>query len=423
MPLVSENLQSDITSFINTEVQKQPQFTGTLGEEVRKALMDGANGMFLWVSLILDDLKKSTNTTPRAIRKALKMLPSNLPSVYINILSKIRMEDRQLAQTILRWLVWAVRPLTLQELRIAIAILPEHTSMLSMEDDMHRDLRKVLRLVFGPLVRIDDNDTVHLVHQSAKDFLSNMNTQKGGDLSDQYFCLSSTESNHQLATSCLTYLTFDECEDGPLDVAIWWGRDFKDNMRIRQRTLPFLDYSATHWPEHTRQTSHSNEYQVLCRTFRKLAESSRRTDLAYQVLSFSRNISFQDTAPLQVASSVGFTTFVEELLTHGANINAPGGIYGSALQAAARGGHEAVVRLLVDCGADINAQSAHYVNALHAAAQGGHEAVVRLLVDCGADINPQGGHLGNALQAAAQGGYGTGFSAGRLWRRHQRSGR
>ncbi|KAF8538750.1 hypothetical protein BDD12DRAFT_884282 [Trichophaea hybrida] len=219
MPLVAKSLNSDITAFVKAEVHKQPQFSGSLGEEVQKALIDGANGMFLWVSLILDDLKMSITTTPRAIRKTLKSLPRNLPGVYINILRKIRMEDKETAQTILRWVIWAIRPLTLQELTIAIALRSEHTSMPSMEDDMNNDLRQVLRLVFGPILRIEADDTVHLVHQSAKDILSSMNTPlMEGDLTGNTqpsFCLSSTESNLQLAISSLIYLSFDECEEGP----------------------------------------------------------------------------------------------------------------------------------------------------------------------------------------------------------------
>ncbi|KAF8531694.1 hypothetical protein BDD12DRAFT_914648, partial [Trichophaea hybrida] len=147
LPLAAENLHNDITAFVKTELGRLPQFSGSLGKEVRQALIAGANGMFLWVYLILEDLKKSTNTTPRAIRNALKLLPPNLPSIYINILSKIRTEDHKTAQKILQWVVWVLRPLTLQELTIAIAILPEHTSMSSMQDDMHTDMRKVLRLI------------------------------------------------------------------------------------------------------------------------------------------------------------------------------------------------------------------------------------------------------------------------------------
>ncbi|KAF8537271.1 hypothetical protein BDD12DRAFT_236511 [Trichophaea hybrida] len=64
IPLAAETLKSDISAFVEAEVYKQPQFTGSLREEVQKALIDGANGMFLWVSLILDGLKNSADTRP-----------------------------------------------------------------------------------------------------------------------------------------------------------------------------------------------------------------------------------------------------------------------------------------------------------------------------------------------------------------------
>jgi hypothetical protein len=267
MPLAVENLKSDITAFVHAEVHIQPQFTGSLGEEVREALIHGANGVFLWVSLILEDLKRSTNTTPRAIRKELSTLPSDLAGVYIHILSKIRMEDQTTSQSILQWVVWSIRPLTLQELTIAIAILPKHTSMYSMQDDMQTDLRQVLGLIFGPLLRIDDDNIVHLVHQSAKEFLRGMNITTKMGLSLPAVVTSPAESNMQMAVSCLTYLCFRECEHGPVAGKFLWDDDVRQNIEILQHKLPFLDYAATYWPEHSRQADRSDEHQALCYSF------------------------------------------------------------------------------------------------------------------------------------------------------------
>jgi hypothetical protein len=178
--------------------------------------------MFLWVSLIIDDLQKSTSTRPRIIRQKLKSLPKTLPDLYTDILRKIKSEDREYATAILRWVVWAVRPLTLQELTIAIAIKPEDTSIASLEGEMELDLSKVLRLLFGPMINIR-GDEVHLVHQSAKDFLRPAEPTEGSshDHSGFLSCLCATESNLQLAISCLTYLSFDEFEEGP--VGYGWG--------------------------------------------------------------------------------------------------------------------------------------------------------------------------------------------------------
>ena len=394
-------MHSDITAFVETEIRKLPGITGRLGEEVRQALVDGSNGMFLWVALLVDDLKKFTNSTHQAIRKALKMLPPDLAGVYTNILRKIRTKDQPVAQAVLRWVVWAVRPLTIPELTIAIAILPEHTCMSSMHDDMQPDLRKVLRLIFGPLLRIEDDDTIHLVHQSAKDFLSNM------DLSPDalpHFSLASAKSNFRLAMACLTYLCFDECEDEPVAGHSVSEQNVKQNIKIRKRKLEFLDYAATHWPEHTRMADKA-DHQALSGLFGKLAQSPNKIDLAYQILVLSRNEKFQKTAPLQIAASLGFVTFVKDFLDCGADINAQGGIHGSALQAAACNGHEAVVRLLIDLGADIHAQCGTYSSALQAAAENGQEAIVRLLIDRSADINAHGGIHGSSLQAPAEIGH------------------
>jgi hypothetical protein len=176
--LDNNNLKEDIADFVTIEASELTQFPVTLREEIRHSLINGDDGMFLWVSLIIDDLQKSTTTRPRIIREKLKSLPKTLPGLYIDILRKIKPEDREYAIAILRWVVWAVRPLTLQELTIAIAIRPEDTSMSSLEGEMESDLSKVLRLLFGPMINIR-GDEVHLVHQSAKDFLRAAESTEG----------------------------------------------------------------------------------------------------------------------------------------------------------------------------------------------------------------------------------------------------
>ncbi|KAF8535741.1 hypothetical protein BDD12DRAFT_891916 [Trichophaea hybrida] len=346
IPLAAETLKSDISAFVDAEVYKQPQFTGSLREEVQKTLIDGANGMFLWVSLILDGLKNSTDTRPWAIRKALKILPSDLPGVYLNILRKIQTEDQTTARSILQWVVWGIRPLTMQELTIAIAVLPKHTSMSLMQDDMHTDMRKVLQLIFGPMFRIEEDKTVHLVHQSAKDFLTGTNIATEGVLSLPDWITSSAKSNLQLAVSCLAYLCFNECEQGPVPGVYVWDQNVKKNIEILQNKLPLLNYAATYWPEHARRADQYDD-QDMCRTFRKLAESLQKINLAYQIFTFSSPYErFQKTDPLQITSSLGLITFAKLLLDDGADINAQGGKHGNPLQAAIVNDHKAMVRLL-----------------------------------------------------------------------------
>ena len=72
---------------------------------------------------------------------------------------------------------------------------------------------------------------------------------------------------------------------------------------------------------------------------------------------------------------------VELLLAKGADVNAQGGRYGTALQAALYRGHEEVVELLLAKGADVNAQGGRYGNALQAASVYGNKKVIELLLD------------------------------------------
>jgi ankyrin repeat protein len=108
---------------------------------------------------------------------------------------------------------------------------------------------------------------------------------------------------------------------------------------------------------------------------------------------------------LSWAAELGYTKFVEVLISKGADVNAQGGHYGNALQAASAGSHEKMVQLLLDKGADVNAQGGLYGNALQAASARGYEKVVQQLLDKGADVSVQGGLYGNALQTASARGH------------------
>jgi ankyrin repeat protein len=86
------------------------------------------------------------------------------------------------------------------------------------------------------------------------------------------------------------------------------------------------------------------------------------------------------------------------LLDSGADVNAQGGHYGSALYAASLGGHERVAQMLLEYGADPNVLGGFYDSALRAASSAGHENIAQILLDHGADFKAQGGEDGNALE-------------------------
>jgi hypothetical protein len=117
--LLDSNNQNDISNYVNASVSEleKRNFPAELREEIRDELIKGSNGMFLWVDLILYDLKTSSQTSGNAVRRMLKTLPTSLIDLYRKILLAIEPEDLETANNIHRWVVWAERPLTLEELR------------------------------------------------------------------------------------------------------------------------------------------------------------------------------------------------------------------------------------------------------------------------------------------------------------------
>jgi hypothetical protein len=202
----------DISDYVHSSVEnlEQRKFPIHLRNEIKEILINGSNGMFLWVYLILYELKTSGDSSEVSIRNKLKSLPDSIPDLYNRILGGIKVDNAEAAKNILRWVVWAECPLTLQELTIAIAIRPEQQSTSEMSEMMRFDLEGDLHSILGPLINIR-NGLVYLVHQSAKDYLKAMDP-----ITSEKISAHSNESNLYISTCCLAYLSFDEFEQGPV---------------------------------------------------------------------------------------------------------------------------------------------------------------------------------------------------------------
>jgi hypothetical protein len=130
-----------------------------------------------------------------------------------------------------RWVVWAERPLKLEELRIAIAIQPGHRSMSALSTVMELGLANVLRSTLGALIKVQ-NETVYLIHQSTKEFLKEIKEIRSERLS-----LQSDRANLHII-SCLTYLSFKRLSDLTIG----------HNRRLMVHS--FFFYALIYWLDH-----------------------------------------------------------------------------------------------------------------------------------------------------------------------------
>jgi len=322
------------------------------------------------------------------VRIALKNLPEGLYETYDEAIKRIREQDAddvKLAERILSWISYALRPLTVKEIQHALAIQPGEKSI-DEEALLDEDL---ITHVCAGLVTIDrESDVIRLVHFTMQEYFerNRRNIFPDGQTS--------------ITLTCLTYLSFDVFETG------YCSSD--EQMEARLRDNPLLHYAAQHWGHHAiGETENVLQSQIL----QFLAQDSRLSSLvqAMQLPSY-RYEGYSQYPPksvpgLWVAAGFGLVEITRLLIEQGIDVNAKNTSGETALYAAAERGHEGVARLLLKMGADIQAKAQHERTALHQAAESGHEAVVRMLLEKGADIEAKDWYGGTALHGAAESGH------------------
>ncbi|OGM47648.1 hypothetical protein ABOM_004315 [Aspergillus bombycis] len=363
------------------------------------------NRTYLWVSLTMDVLENIPGFTKGNIRQAIQHLPKTVDNAYEKILA--RSVDEEKARVLLHIITAAMRPLSLGELSLALALSAGQQSLTVIRDDMEpKDrFRKTLRDLCGLLVVVID-EKAYLLHQTAKEFLVRGNDSTGNleVVKDTWkYSLLSKYSHHILADICTSYLTISQhqiCEEN-------YEEQRSDEKGLEES---FLQYSACYWSTHFRQASVEDGNRLIIRV-QMICDPN--ADI-YQVWSsiYSRREYYlpNGATTLLIASALGLTTVVRLLLaTREINPDTKDSEDGlTPLSWAALGGHEGVVRLLLATGKiDIDSKDSDGWTPLSWAAQHGHEGVVRLLLATGkVDINSKDSEYGQTpLSWAAQNGH------------------
>jgi hypothetical protein len=167
------HISQDLKSFISDSVQdlgRKRNYEPDLQRDVEYALMRRAGGMFLWVSLIIKDLY---DTSIADVKSKILVIPKNLHQLYQQLLDNIKPEHARMAKEILAWVVCAPRPMTVEELAIAVMVSSDYKSSVCIEKARVDGFRQIK--VCGPMLKLEvierrdgtNITTVGLVHQSA----------------------------------------------------------------------------------------------------------------------------------------------------------------------------------------------------------------------------------------------------------------
>ncbi|KAF8537821.1 hypothetical protein BDD12DRAFT_911208 [Trichophaea hybrida] len=273
------DVTNDIRSFVTWEVFHDGRLSQQhLKDLVINALMRRNRGMFLWVDLMIKELKSATST--REIRKTLEDLPVGLEAVYSRIFRRLSdsllPSPRQLCQRVLLWILHATRPLNLAELEQALILEATHTQDYS---------RKGLISVCGSLVSVNaQRNTIQLIHQTTKEYLISQCTEvKKRDIEKevQGFLVDPDEANSRIASCCLKYFQRQGL-GGPLSE----DRFRNTNIDEACQQFHFLDYASLNWSYHLSHIrSQSNSIKSTTHSVSTYCFSSRSLTWMEVVLS------------------------------------------------------------------------------------------------------------------------------------------
>ncbi|KAJ5737121.1 uncharacterized protein N7483_002246 [Penicillium malachiteum] len=405
---------SDIEIFIETELESRiTSGKLTIGNpilvlEIQDALLKGSQGMFLWVALQIDNL--CTMCTDEAIRQALADLPQTLSETFDRILRKF---DSTLARSyqnsILEIIVAARYPLTPEELREALGVIPGDTTW--DESRLVNDIFGILTCC-GSLLTIDEEEkTVRLVHSSVRQFL--VDSDSGGAAAR--FTLYSVQK--KMADIITTYLNYDIFErqisttvKSNVEVNSTPARILDSNFEVptvvrdiavnllKLRRVPGFNMGKTLEQLRARpRTSAANPLKLLAYAkFNCLfhitcvleSRESHEVDASFlRLLNGTMvDINTSDGQRLLLSASGKGSEAVVKILLHSSQLNPNStDLSGQTpLFLAAAFGHDTVVKLLLSVRSiDPNIKSKKIQTPLHIAIEKGHNNTAQILIESG----------------------------------------
>ncbi|KAF3933717.1 hypothetical protein ABW19_dt0203989 [Dactylella cylindrospora] len=139
-------------------------------EEIKLALLQGAEGMFLWVFFQLHDIRNASNE--EEIRDVLRNLPRGLHNTYEHILQKICDERNQKeALKAFKWISGSRRPLTLSELREAVSIRRGDIYHQQIQIRRNPDPFRIIHNCCNFVILNEGDNTVQYAHSTVAKYL------------------------------------------------------------------------------------------------------------------------------------------------------------------------------------------------------------------------------------------------------------
>ena len=387
---VEDKNAQDIASFVCYELNGNY-------EVFREEIIQRSAGNFQWANVVISLILNLTRTgcSLKAIQKRIRHIPQELSGLYESLLLCIPDEDIQQSLQLIQWIYFAKRPLSLTELRFAMAVgaKPSCTTIsqcqeteyyIETDEGMEREVNRLSR---GLAERFNygEKQVVRFIHQSVIDFLVEggiqlLDRSQEGATTNTF----ASRSHFQLSETCIRYLAMDEIQQR---VSQSSEEDFIRNLY--QFEFPFLAYSTAFWIEHAAKCEENNLSASQLLSYYDsldLLHLRRHKGWPWGLWEFRSNQ--WPITTIHIASAYNLSRALYDILKQGVKANPRDGDGRTPLLVAVEKGHETVIRMLLerdDVDPDIVDKDGR--TPLSWAAEKGREAVVRLLLERG-DVDP-----------------------------------
>ncbi|KAK5219300.1 hypothetical protein LTR47_011554 [Exophiala xenobiotica] len=345
------------------ELASEQNFSEDMVAQVQQSLLAGADGTFLWVGSVANELQGRSWSR---IDEVLRHVTKGLGGIYQRLLQQIG--DKKALDPILQWVVLAARPLTLEELTVAAGI--KTAGALPATQVTKNRLR-----TGGLLVKVE-GDVVNLVHESAKEFFqSDQVNIKGINMFHM-----SQDTHRSLMQTCLAHVERGYGNPGRI-----YGMSGHD---------PFLSYAGQYWQVHFHHAIHVIDApSEFSRPFFRVDSPIRDEWFKVYWEQAKNGGSPPSFTLLHLAAYFGNVPWAKLLISKHARFISRKDNYGrTPLSWAVNQGHRGMVELLLDHGARVNFKDRSMLTALHIAVTGQHRDVVSLLLEHGARLEAKAEH-------------------------------
>ncbi|KAI1157490.1 hypothetical protein F5B18DRAFT_644842 [Nemania serpens] len=349
---VIPDIKATVKSSVD-QIGSRRKFPKSLQTKICDDIADGSEGMFLWATMMVGEIKLA-DATQNAIKERLRKLPRGILELYDQILGSM-LSNKTNVKMVLHWVLGAIRPLTILELQAAFAIRVGAVSWASLEHDVSFDIEGDIKRWCGQLIRIS-NGSVELVHRSLEDFLVGDITILG-DVSrltnHATFRVEPIDAHNTIADACVTYLLFSEfnCMVSPVPE----GREKEARIKARLQVYNFLAYAAQFWMQHWRQSPHDHD-RVRELTKAGSPNLDSWTEIHWH-LEFPNEATPRDLTPLHLASYLHIPFLLDENLSNRRMINSRDTNQETPLEWASRYGRDGEVEKLRQSEADAHSES------------------------------------------------------------------